>query len=73
MYEKSLLKECKHKNCEGYYRLIIMDLGMPVKDGFEASSDILQRQVNLSNLEKKSEVEKRLNNKECEIVVLTSF
>ena len=50
-----------------------MDLGMPNKDGFEASSDILQRQVNLSNLEKKSEVEKRLNNKECEIVVLTSF
>ncbi len=34
MFDKSLLKDCKLKDCEGYYRLIIMDLGMPIKDGF---------------------------------------
>ena len=47
MYQKSMLKKCKLKNCEGYYRLILMDLGMPMKDGFEASKDIIELQNDL--------------------------
>ncbi len=35
------------KDCEGYYRLILMDLGMPMKDGFEASKDIIELQNDL--------------------------
>ena len=42
MYEGNLLKECKQPNCERIYKLIIMDIGMPIKDGFEASRDIIQ-------------------------------
>ena len=73
MFEKSLLKDCKLKTCEGYYRLIIMDLGMPIKDGFQASTEILQLQKDLTNLKRKSGDEKRINNKECDIVALTAF
>ena len=33
-YEQNLLKECKNSLCERAYKLIIMDIGMPIKDGF---------------------------------------
>jgi CheY-like chemotaxis protein len=41
LYEKNLLKDCCNERCERYYKLIIMDIGMPIKDGFEASREII--------------------------------
>jgi CheY-like chemotaxis protein len=35
------LQEMCNDNCKKRYKLIIMDLGMPNKDGFEASREIL--------------------------------
>ncbi len=35
---------CANAYCTSKYKLIIMDLGMPHKDGFEASNDILEIQ-----------------------------
>ncbi len=46
---------------------------MPIKDGFKASEEILQLQKDLINLKRKSGEEERINNKECDIVALTSF
>ena len=40
LYEKNLLKECKNSECKRIYKLIIMDIGMPIKDGYEASKEI---------------------------------
>ena len=34
MYLKNLNGKCKDINCISGYKLIIMDLGMPNKDGF---------------------------------------
>ena len=36
-----MLKGCEKQNCNAYYKLIIMDIAMPEKDGFEASREIL--------------------------------
>ena len=41
------MKDCKNPNCEREYKLIIMDIGMPIKDGFEASREIILMQKNL--------------------------
>lgn len=41
LYEKNLLKDCQNPLCQRAYKLIIMDIGMPVKDGFEASKEII--------------------------------
>jgi len=41
LYEKNLLKECTNPLCQRSFKLIIMDIGMPLKDGFEASKEIL--------------------------------
>ena len=41
--------------CHRYHSLIIMDIGMPVKDGFVASREILTIQNNLNNLMKEDE------------------
>ena len=49
-FEKNLLKDCKNMNCNRAYELIIMDIGMPIKDGFEASKEIIQIQHNLKEL-----------------------
>ena len=32
---------CMNKKCNKYYKMVFMDLGMPNKDGFDASSEIL--------------------------------
>jgi len=40
-FEKNLLTQCKNLLCDKAYKLIIMDIGMPIKDGFEASKEIL--------------------------------
>ena len=49
-FEKNLLKDCQNSNCNRAYKLIIMDIGMPIKDGFEASKEILQIKHNLKEL-----------------------
>ena len=43
-FSKNLKRECKSAQCASEYKLIVMDLGMPIKDGFEASSEILKLQ-----------------------------
>lgn len=40
LYEKNLVKECNNSECKRLYKLIIMEIGMPVKDGYEASKEI---------------------------------
>lgn len=42
LFEKNLLKDCQSQSCNRAYKLIIMDIGMPIKDGFEASKEIIQ-------------------------------
>lgn len=71
-YEQNMLKGCDKPNCNAYYKLIIMDIAMPEKDGFEASKEILQIQnsvrdiaVSDNNLEDGNQI--------CDIVALTSF
>lgn len=46
---------------------------MPIKDGFQASNEILQLQKDLISLKRKSGDEERINNKERDIVALTAF
>ena len=41
--------------CQRYYKLIIMDIGMPLKDGFDASREIIGLQMNLKELIKNDE------------------
>ena len=45
--------------CQRYYKLIIMDIGMPLKDGFDASREIIALQMNLKELEVISEFSKK--------------
>jgi len=47
LYKKNLSKECNNPECKRLYKLIIMDIGMPIKDGYEASKEIFQLQKNL--------------------------
>jgi CheY-like chemotaxis protein len=35
-------QECDSIQCKGQYKLILMDLGMPIKDGFKASEEIFK-------------------------------
>lgn len=39
-FKKNQESYCEDENCIQGYKLIIMDLGMPYKDGFMASRDI---------------------------------
>ncbi len=55
-YEKNYLKECNNSECKRLYKLIIMDIGMPIKDGYEASKEILLMQKNLKSMNEKDEV-----------------
>jgi CheY-like chemotaxis protein len=41
-YKKNKSENCKDEDCIQQYKLIIMDLGMPIKDGFMASEEILE-------------------------------
>jgi CheY-like chemotaxis protein len=45
-----MLKGCDKPNCNAYYKLIIMDIAMPEKDGFEASKEILQIQNSVRDI-----------------------
>ena len=36
-FQKNYLELCSDDNCIRNYKLILMDLGMPLKNGFEAS------------------------------------
>jgi CheY-like chemotaxis protein len=69
-YEQNLVKECFNSECERFYKLIIMDIGMPIKDGYEASKEIFQIQNNLRKIGENDEVK---INKKCDIIALTSF
>ena len=33
MFEENLVKECQLNCCKGFYRLCLMDIAMPEKDG----------------------------------------
>jgi CheY-like chemotaxis protein len=55
-----------------------MDIGMPVKDGFVASRDIINMQNNLNNLMREERdidgrVENSIDFHNSEIIALTSF
>ena len=41
-YKRNLKDACKEYNCIRNFKLVIMDLGMPLKNGFEASKEILE-------------------------------
>lgn len=41
-YKKNLKEQCEDSNCIHSYELIIMDLGMPLKNGLEASKEIIK-------------------------------
>jgi len=69
-YQKNYIKECNNSDCKRLYKLIIMDIGMPIKDGYEASKEILQLEKNLNKMALKDETTK---NEKCEIIALTSF
>ena len=42
MYQDNLKEASADINCISKFKLIIMDLGMPNKDGFEATKEILE-------------------------------
>ena len=78
MFEQNLMKECDNPLCQREHQLIIMDIGMPVKDGFVASRDIINMQNNLNNLMREERdidgrVENSINFHNSEIIALTSF
>ena len=52
-----------------------MDLGMPQKDGFEASKEILQIQnlMKVNNVKREVRSQQFFENRDCEIVALTAF
>jgi CheY-like chemotaxis protein len=42
-FEKRIKGSCKNLSCTKYqFKLILMDLQMPIKDGFEACEEILK-------------------------------
>lgn len=45
-----MLKGCEIDDCNAYFKLIIMDIAMPEKDGFDASREILQIQCSVKDI-----------------------
>ena len=79
MFEQNLMKECSNPLCQRQHQLIIMDIGMPIKDGFVASKEILNIQNNLNKLMREENdnqdiiIKETINFHNSEIIALTSF
>ena len=76
-YKKNLKELCEDRSCIRNYKLVIMDLGMPLKNGFQASKEILdiQEKHKQENISEKriNAAEQFFESQECEIVALTAF
>jgi DNA-binding NarL/FixJ family response regulator len=68
-----MLKGCDKACCNACYKLIIIDILMAEKDGFETSKEILYIQKNVKDIaisNDKSIIYDK-NNQICEIIALT--
>ena len=76
LFKQALDNPCGCKNRA--YKLIFMDLQMPVKDGYQASVDIFQLQKEANRLQsiirmESGQADEDKGQIECRIVVLTSY
>mmetsp|Transcript_578 Transcript_578/g.652 ORF Transcript_578/g.652 Transcript_578/m.652 type:complete len:167 (+) Transcript_578:1942-2442(+) len=74
-FKNRLLAQSTRKNCEsgcmrGFFHLIFMDLNMPIKDGFEATKEILQFE---EQHHRAMEAKGITGIPRCKVIALTAF